>query len=130
MKLLSILIPVIALTSCAATRQSVEQTVPERFRGEWNSERADCGVRENDSTLTISANQMDLYESSGPVLGVFSNDPREVLIVANISGEGETSISTFRFSVSADGNRLTYFNEVEPPFERYRCPTARGSRQR
>lgn len=126
MKILSALIPIIALSSCVATQPSDDRTVPTRFHGEWNSDLADCGTGANDSKLMISADELSFYESSGPVRGAFLDSPNEILIVATTTGEGETSTNAYRFSLSADGRTLAYLSETDEPFVRHRCPAARG----
>ena len=126
MKWLSVLIPIIALSSCAATRQSDERTAPQRFHGEWNSALADCGTGANDSLLIISRDRIGFYESAGPIRGAFLNGPNEILIVTNITGEEETSMTAYSFTLSDDGRSLIQFSETEEPFVRHRCPAARS----
>lgn len=133
MKLLSVLIPIVApivvLSSGAAVAQQPgERTIPERFHGEWNSRLADCGTGASDSLLVLSANEIQFYESSGPVRGAFLNGPREILIVTDLSGEEETDLTAFKFFLSADGNRLEYRSESEAPFVRHRCPASKSLR--
>ncbi|KAK0361244.1 hypothetical protein LTR94_024117 [Friedmanniomyces endolithicus] len=108
MKTLAPLIVALALANClASAAQADERTVPERFRGEWNSNPADCGTPDNDSIVVIAADRIDFYESSGRVRGAFLDGANEVLVVVEISGEGETSTTAIRFSLSPDGDRLT-----------------------
>jgi hypothetical protein len=124
-KISKVLIPVIALTSCAAAPQPDERTIPERFRGEWNSSLTVCGTPDNDSMMVVEADRIDFYESSGRVRGAFLDGPDEVLIVLEISGEEETS-TALRLSVSADGSRITEYSESDEPFVRRLCRTSAG----
>jgi len=121
MKMFKALIPFVALTTCAAAPLSDERTIPEPFRGEWNSNPADCGTPDNDSMMVIAADRIDFYESSGRVRGAFLDGADEVLIVVEVSGEEETSTTALRLSVSADGSRLTEYSESAEPFVRRRC---------
>lgn len=127
MKLISALISITVLSSGAAlAQQPDERTIPERFHGEWNSQRADCGTGASDSLLVLSANEIQFYESSGPVRGAFLNGPREILIVTDLSGEEETDLTAFKFFLSADDDRLEYRSETEEPFVRHRCPASKS----
>jgi hypothetical protein len=126
MKSLQFLIPIIALSSCAAMQQPDERTAPTRFHGEWNSVLADCGTGASDSLLIISRDRIGFYESAGPIRGAFLNGPNEILIVANVTGEEETTRSAFSYTLSADGRSLTQFSESEEPFVRHRCPASRS----
>lgn len=125
MKILTALIPVIALTSCAAMRLPDEQTAPARFHGEWNRVLADCGTANNDSLIVITATRIDFYESAGDIRSAALNGPNELLIVADVSDAEETSITEYRFTLSDDGQSLTYIDETDEPFVRHRCPASR-----
>lgn len=125
---LKALMPVMALMTCAAAPQPDERTIPQPFRGEWNSNPADCGSPDNDSMMVIGADRIDFYESSGRVRGAFLGGAGEVLIVMDISGEEETSTTALRLAVSPDGNRLTEYSESAEPFVRRRCPASAASR--
>ena len=93
---------------------------PERFRGEWNTNLADCGTGLNDSRLVIEARTMRFYETSGPILRVEQPAADEVAITAALSGEGEgPTETTHRFRV--DGDLLSAPGEGEQIFRR-RCP--------
>lgn len=128
MKTLAPLIVALALANClASAAQADERTVPERFRGEWNSNPADCGTPDNDSIVVIAADRIDFYESSGRVRGAFLDGANEVLVVVEISGEGETSTTAIRFSLSPDGDRLTELSESSEPFVRSRCQSGASS---
>jgi hypothetical protein len=95
---------------------------PERFRGEWNVDLAECGTGMNDSRLVIEARTLRFYETSGPILRVEQASAQEVAITAALSGEGEgPSQTTSRFRLSADGRTLTTLGEG-PPLQRRRCP--------
>lgn len=125
MKILTALIPIIALSSCAAMRLPDQPTAPEQFHGEWNAVLADCGTGNNDSLIVITARRIGFYESAGDIRRAVLNGRHEVLIVADISDAEETSTTAFKLTLSDDGRSLTYMDETDEPFVRYRCPASR-----
>jgi hypothetical protein len=81
-------------------------TIPERFRGEWNSTLSDCGTGNNESKLVIAADRIEFYESSGPVQSATADD-NELSVVVRLTGEGETRDATYAYRISEDGRTLT-----------------------
>jgi hypothetical protein len=95
--------------------------VPEAFRGEWNLNPEHCGSALNDSRLRIGADQIQYYESSGPIRAAVARGTRELAVIAEVSGEGETWLATDHFRLSADMNELSSDNGAGAPVVRYRC---------
>jgi len=52
---------------------------------------------------------------------VVTNGPREIMLIAELSGEGETWLGNSHFTLSADGNALPAVDHTGKPFVRYRC---------
>jgi len=123
----AVLASLAALTAPALARQVDERTVPVQFRGEWNERREDCGTGNNDSRLRIEAATIDFYESGGRVRGAFLNGPYEIIIVADLSGEGSTWMDSFQFTLAADGSYLSTRSEGGT-LTRYRCPLTSSTR--
>lgn len=92
--------------------------IPPQFHGEWNEDIASCGTGLNDSRLRIEATRMRFYESGGQVRGAFTQGPFEMIVVLDMSGEGETWIAAYHFVLASDGQHLS----TEDGFVRYRCP--------
>lgn len=97
-----------------------ERTIPAEFRGEWNARLEDCGAW-NDSSLRITASEVLFYESDGRVRGVFLDGPSEIIIVLDMSGEEQTWVASYRFTLASDGSQLS--DGLEGGSLRYRCPT-------
>ena len=97
-----------------------ERSVPDSWVGEWNQNLGDCGTGNNDSRLRIEANRVLFYESGGLVRGAFLHGPFEIIIVLDMSGEGQTWIDSHHFVMSASGHYIR--TTGEEPMVRYRCP--------
>ena len=101
-----------------------ERVIPDTWIGEWNENLEDCGTGNNDSRLRIERDRVLFYESGGMVRGAFLRGPFEIVIVLDMSGEGQTWIDTHQFVMSASG---TYIRTTgEEPMVRYRCPSTDG----
>lgn len=113
------------IAGCAAAQSpDDERIIPEKFHGEWNTTLTDCGTANNDSRLTISATDMQFYESGGAVRGAFMHGPYEILIVLDMSGEGSSWMTSFKWTISSDGSYLSDRSVDGSLFVRYRCPKA------
>lgn len=115
------------LAGLALAPQSIsvdEKTVPAAFRGEWNERLEDCGTGNNESRLRIGAREVRFYESGGQVRGAFLNGPYEIIIVLDMSGEGQTWLASHQFTLASDGSHLSSRSEDGSLFTRYRCPSA------
>jgi len=108
-----------ALISVGAAAQT-QQKIPREFQGEWNMRSADCGTALNDSVLKLSSTKVRYYEMSGPIRGVLKRG-REIALLAEVSGEGETNLHVAHFRLSRDGRTLTDVLST-PALVRYRCP--------
>lgn len=80
----------IGLGSLTQSSHVDERVIPAAFQGEWNERVEDCGTGNNDSRLRISASEVRFYESGGRVRGAFLHGPYELIIVLDMSGEGQT----------------------------------------
>jgi len=98
-------------------------SVPRAFQGEWNMRAADCGTSLNDSVLRLHAGKVGYFESTGPVRAVVARG-RELALIAELSGEGETRLHVAQFRLSRDGRTLTDVGSA-PPLVRHRCPARR-----
>lgn len=114
--------PVVAPGAPAQPAPAAASQIPERFRGEWNAELADCGTGLNDSRLVLGPVDVAFYESSGEVTRVEQPASDELAVTAELYGEGEGPwTSTSRFRISPDGRTLTMLGEGAPLVRR-RCP--------
>ncbi len=94
--------------------------IPAPFFGEWSVDLRTCGPR-NVDPLRITAREMNFFESGGKVMGVFSHGALELVVVADMSGEGNEWLGAYRFNLSPDGRRLTMsFDGMKTV--RQRCP--------
>lgn len=101
-----------------------ERFIPDAWIGEWNESLEDCGTGNNDSRLRIERDRVLFYESGGMVRGAFLHGPFEIVIVLDMSGEGQTWIGSHHFVMSASG---TYIRTTgDEPMVRYRCPRTGG----
>lgn len=96
-------------------------SVPARFLGEWSAGTRACGAGWDDSMLVIKPRHITYWGSAGPIKAVVTNGPREIMLIAELSGEGETWLGNSHFTLSADGNALTAVDHTDKPFVRYRC---------
>jgi hypothetical protein len=113
----------IALTGCAAQAQTPdERFIPDPWLGEWNENLEDCGTGNNDSRLRIEANRVLFYEGGGMVRGAFLHGPFEIVVVLDMTGEGQTWIAAHHFIMSASGHYIS--TDGDDPLVRYRCPRA------
>ena len=93
--------------------------IPTAFVGEWNANPAKCGTREDESFLKIEPHHVYFWESSGPVRAAVARG-RELALILELSGEGETWLSTHEFVLSAHGSMLVATGGAEN-LKRYRC---------
>ena len=98
---------------------AAEPVIPPAFVGEWNANPAKCGAREDESFLKIEPHYVYFWESSGPVRASVTRG-RELALILELNGEGETWLSTHEFVLSAHGSMLVTTGGTEH-FKRYRC---------
>ena len=118
-------IAALALLPATVAAADLVPAVPSQFVGEWNARVADCRTGENDSALRIKKNQIEYYESDGPIKAVVSHGHYEIALILELSGEGQTWITTEHFKLSPGENKLTSINHPGDGFVRYRCPSKR-----
>jgi len=97
-------------------------SVPRQFTGEWDTVLAACESREGDGHLTLSATQVWFYESIGPVQSVRVLGPLDIVVDAQMSGEGERWLAHYHFRLSRDKRSLRLLDEGQPVVH-HRCPT-------
>lgn len=112
--------PVAALLTLGADHPVDERFIPDPWIGEWNERLEDCGTANNDSRLRIERDRVFFYESGGIVRGAFLHGPFEIVIVLDMSGEGQTWIDAHHFVMSASGNYIR--TAGDDALVRYRCP--------
>ena len=101
-----------------------QQKIPRAYQGEWNMHAKDCGTARNDSTLRLQGNRVTYFESTGPVRAAVARE-RELVLIAELKGEGETRLHAAHFQLAPDGRTLTDVMST-PALVRYRCPERRN----
>lgn len=101
---------------------AVEQvkSIPSSFHGTWNTKIDDCKTHKGDGSLTLSNNKVTFYESDGTVKKVIVNNPLDIIVVTELSGEGYTWQSNVHLRLSADKTSLTDVSN-DKRLVRYRC---------
>ena len=92
--------------------------VPKRFQGTFALNEQACGQSGHESHLDLSADRIQLHESSGPIEHAQVAD-NTLHVVARMTGEGETREATYRFALTEDGRQLSDLNHG---MVRVRCP--------
>lgn len=105
-----------------------EPTVPDLFVGSWAGSVSSCGSASDDLALHIGSRHITYWESQGPIKAVVVRG-REIALIAELSGEGQTWLATAKFTVSAHGSLLVDRTSVPGKrIVRYRCPDPVGER--
>lgn len=114
-------LPVLAVTSGA--------TVPDRFVGYWAGSPESCGSDTDDLVLRIAPRHISYWDSEGPIKAVVVHGDVEIALISELSGEGETWLSTAKFKLSKDGRTLID-SATLPGHEvvRYKCSGSSGTR--
>jgi len=107
----------------APVQAQTQQQIPRAYQGEWNMRVKDCGTSRNDSTLRLSKDSISYFESTGPVKTAVTRG-KELVLVAELQGEGETRLHAAHFQLSRNGRKLTDVMST-PPLVRHRCPERR-----
>jgi hypothetical protein len=122
MLVLPLLLPLAPAVAAPATGTAELQTaVPARFQGQWAASPKQCGAGRGESSLTIGAQQIRFYESAGAIKAAVTRGERELALIAELSGEGETWLAFSHFRLSADQKSLADITG-EPEYVRHRCP--------
>ena len=125
---IAILIATLLLPLPAVAGSSMS-TVPDRFVGRWAGSPDSCGSDADDLTLRIGPRHITYWESDGPIKAVVVRGDTEIALISELSGEGETWLSTALFTLSRDGSQLID-NTTVPGKElvRYKCSGSVGTR--
>lgn len=99
-----------------AETKAPSATIPARFRGTWGMAGEQCGTSFDDGRLEIGERSVRFYESEGEVQSVVDSDGALRVTLA-LAGEGERWTGDYRWSLSADGDRLTQNGDLT----RVRC---------
>lgn len=111
---------VLSLPSMAA---ELVARVPSQFIGRWVSSPAECGSDGDDLGLEIQAGKIFYYESNGPLVAIVTREPREIALIAELSGEGQTWLVAVQFRLSPEEDKL--IDDTTLPGKelvRHRCP--------
>ena len=103
--------------------------VPDRFLGYWAGSPDSCGSDADDMILRIARQHISYWESEGPIIAVVTRGETEIALISELSGEGETWLSTAKFKLSQDGRQL--IDDMSVPgqqFVRYKCSRTVGTR--
>ncbi|BDT57347.1 hypothetical protein MasN3_08410 [Massilia varians] len=117
-------VPLLLLLASLDGAAQPQQKIPRAYQGEWNMHLKDCGTSRNDSVLRLHGNQLAYFESTGPVRAAVARE-RELVLIAELKGEGETRLHAAHFQLARDGRSLTDLRST-PPLVRYRCPLRRN----
>jgi hypothetical protein len=112
MKRLILVLVVLLVTASAVAAERVTK-VPQAFIGRW------CNA-DSESLLEIKSNEISYYESQGPIKAVVASGDGEVALILELTGEGETWLTTAQFKLSKDKKQLIDAKS-EPPYVRRRC---------
>src|SRR5690554_3101204 len=94
------------LLPLSAVAGSDMTTVPDRFVGHWTGSPDSCGSDADDLTLRIAPHHITYWESDGPIKAVVVRGDTDIALISELSGEGETWLSTAQFTLSKDGSQL------------------------
>jgi hypothetical protein len=104
-------------------------TVPDQFVGYWAGSPDSCGSDADDLTLRITPRHVAYWESRGPIKAAVVRGDHEIALISELSGEGETWLSTAKFTLSKDGQKLIDDTTVPgQEITRYKCPGPVGTR--
>ncbi len=98
-------------------------TIPLEFQGRWATELKNCNTN-HENNLTISDREIEYWESRGPILAATKKAENELVLIAELSGEGEKWSSFRHYILSDDKSELTDITHlmVKDKPVRVRCP--------
>lgn len=111
--------PVAPLPSPAAPPAAA--LVPAAFQAEWAANLKTCGAGIDADWMRLTPSEIRYYESGGKVTAVVVNSPLDIVVSADLSGEGETWSRSFHFVLSPDQSQLTDVSD-KTGMIRQRCP--------
>lgn len=119
----------VLLTSEPVGAVSGAAQVPDQYIGQWAGRPESCGSDADDLTLRISKERIAYWESEGPILASVSRGARDLALIIELSGEGETWLATAKFELSADGQQLVDSTTIPgESIVRHRCPAVAAAR--
>jgi len=110
----------LALLTLPAGAADVTRTVPLQFQGDWCSKPIPHLEDPGESDIRIGAHRITYYQDTGDILAVAVAEDQLALIV-RLTVAGRASLTTHKFELSADGNRLTSLRADGQLQERVRC---------
>ena len=87
---------------------------PVEFQGKWSSELKYCNT-DNVNNLNIQKNEIEYWESNGPILAIVTKTKNEVAFISELSGEGDVWLSFSHYSLSPDKKKLT---DITDPYDK------------
>ncbi|KAI9135452.1 hypothetical protein ON05_004600 [Acaryochloris sp. CCMEE 5410] len=96
------------------------EDVPQVFQGVWQADLEQCSSQASETRLEIGSQQIQFYESQGPIKEVVSDGKTTLKVKVELSGEGETWLTEREFQLSEDQNTLTAI-DGNNALVRYRC---------
>ena len=124
------LLPIALLaTPLSLPADESQPTVPDRFVGHWAGSHSFCDSDSDDLRLHIGSHHIAYWESQGPIRAVVVRG-REIALISELSGEGNTWLATAKFVISAHGEMLVDHTSVPgKKVIRYRCPASAGDQR-
>lgn len=117
------------LTSTSLGASSGDPRVPDQYIGRWAGSPGACGSDADDLMLRLSKDRIAYWESEGPIVASVSRGGRELALIMELSGEGETWLATAKFELSADGQQLVDSTTIPgETIVRHRCPAVAAAR--
>jgi len=103
--------------------------VPSQFIGVWMGSPASCDSERDDLALQLERKRISYWESNGPIKAIVVHGNNEIALIAELSDEGESWLTTAQFKLSPAGDKLIDDTSI-PGKEvvRYKCPKLDGSR--
>ena len=95
--------------------------IPQAFRGVWSANDICRKDEFDDSKLTITARDLQYYESGGSVISVTVRSARDIVVKAKFSGEDQSWTDKGEFRLSRNGNMLISVFRDRTSFARHRC---------
>jgi hypothetical protein len=117
----------LTLSGAAAAQEHKPFEIPKAYWGEYKERIEDCGTENSESHLRVSGDTVRFFESTSSINSLLHHKDGSVTIFASSSGEGESWLSIFHLSLSADGRSLTLTypqasDEEQRSVVRMRCP--------
>jgi hypothetical protein len=127
MRLATAFAALLTLTSVGASSDAPR--VPDQYIGQWAGRPESCGSDADLLTLRLSKDRIAYWESEGPILASVSRGARDLALIIELSGEGETWLATAKFELSSDGQQLVDSTTIPgESIVRHRCPTVAAAR--